>query len=64
MHEMITAPVLKSRVIAIALNTHGLGEAEAAERVAEAEADTGLPATDVIRWGPGKLVRSLKEDMP
>jgi len=64
MHEMITAPVLESRVIAIALNTHGLGEAEAAERVAEAEADTGLPATDVIRWGPGKLVRALKEDMP
>jgi uncharacterized NAD-dependent epimerase/dehydratase family protein len=63
MHEMITAPVKKSRVIAIALNTHGLSEAEAGKRVAEAEAETGLPVTDVIRWGPGGLVRALKEDM-
>ncbi len=63
MHEMITAPVLPSRVIAIALNTHGLSEAQASGRVAEAEAETGLPATDVIRWGSDKLVRALREGM-
>jgi uncharacterized NAD-dependent epimerase/dehydratase family protein len=63
MHEMMTAPVLESRVIAVALNTHGLSEAEAAKRVAEAEEETGLPATDIIRWSPARLVRALKEDM-
>ena len=62
MHETITAPVFASRVIAIALNTHGMREAEAEERVARAEDETGLPAADVIRWGPARLVRALKED--
>jgi uncharacterized NAD-dependent epimerase/dehydratase family protein len=63
MHEMIAAPVFRSRVIGIALATHGMSEAEAAARVAEAEEETGLPATDVIRWGCGKLIRSLQEGL-
>jgi uncharacterized NAD-dependent epimerase/dehydratase family protein len=61
MHEMIASTVFESRVVAIALNTHGMSEAEAEGRLAEAEAETGLPATDVIRWGPAGLVRALKE---
>lgn len=63
MHEMIAAPVFQSRVIGIALNTHGMSEGDAAARVARAEAETGLAATDVIRWGCGKLIRSLKESL-
>jgi uncharacterized NAD-dependent epimerase/dehydratase family protein len=63
MYEIVTAPVLASRVIAIALNTHGMRESEAEEQMARAEAETGLPATDVIRWGPARLIEALKEDV-
>lgn len=48
-----------ARVAAISLNTRSLTEAGALQAVAAAEAETGLPATDPIRFGAGKLVDSL-----
>ncbi len=60
LHEMMAAPVFPSRVIGIALITHGLSEAEARDRVAEAERQTQLPATDVIRWGCERLLPALR----
>lgn len=61
MHEMIAAPVFSSRVIGIALITHGLSEKEARARALEAEAETRLPVTDVIRWGCDKLLQAVRD---
>jgi uncharacterized NAD-dependent epimerase/dehydratase family protein len=47
------APV---RVAAIAINSHGLSEAEARYEVQRIEAETGLPTDDVVRWGGGRLL--------
>lgn len=47
------------RIVAIALNTHGLDDSEARRAVEEAEAETALPATDVIRFGVEKLADAV-----
>lgn len=49
------APV---RVHCIAINTHGLSDAEARYETQRIEAETGLPTEDVIRWGADKLLPS------
>jgi uncharacterized NAD-dependent epimerase/dehydratase family protein len=43
----------------VALNTRALSEAEAREAVAAAEAETGLPADDPVRFGAGKLLAAF-----
>ena len=47
------APV---RVACIALNTHGLSDAEARYERDRVQAETGLPADDVVRWGAERLL--------
>ena len=47
------APV---RVACIALNTHGLSDAEARYERDRVHAETGLPADDVVRWGADRLL--------
>jgi uncharacterized NAD-dependent epimerase/dehydratase family protein len=59
LHERASLPARPARVACIALNTRELGEAEARAAVAEAEADTGLPADDPVRFGAGKLLDSV-----
>lgn len=46
-------------VVAIALNTRGLSDSAAEQAIAEAEACTGLPTTDPIRFGGARSVESL-----
>jgi uncharacterized NAD-dependent epimerase/dehydratase family protein len=36
-----------------------MSEEEAADKITEVEEQTGLPATDVIRYGPDKLAKAL-----
>jgi len=43
----------------IALKTDRLSDEEARCAIAEVEDETGLPATDVVRYGPEKLGREL-----
>jgi uncharacterized NAD-dependent epimerase/dehydratase family protein len=50
-----------ARVVGLSLITHGLNEQEARDAVKQAEEETGLPATDVQRFGPGKLMDALIE---
>ncbi|HLI09252.1 MAG TPA: DUF1611 domain-containing protein [Ktedonobacteraceae bacterium] len=54
-------PERPCKVVGIALVTNHLNEQEALEAIKQAEEETGLPATDVWRFGPGKLVDALCE---
>jgi uncharacterized NAD-dependent epimerase/dehydratase family protein len=59
LHERLSLPARKARVAAIALNTRRLDEAGARAAVAAAEAETGLPADDPVRFGAAKLVDAV-----
>jgi uncharacterized NAD-dependent epimerase/dehydratase family protein len=59
LHERISLPARPSRVVAVALNTRDLGDDEAKAAIAAAEAETGLPADDPIRFGAARLVDSV-----
>jgi uncharacterized NAD-dependent epimerase/dehydratase family protein len=59
LHERASLPARPARVAAIALNTRNLGAEEAREAVAAAEAETGLPVEDPVRFGAAKLVDAL-----
>jgi uncharacterized NAD-dependent epimerase/dehydratase family protein len=54
-------PERPCKVVGLALVTGHLSEQEALAAIKEAEEETGLPATDVWRFGPGKLVDALSE---
>ena len=51
LYEGITAPIKPAKVVAVSLNTYGMTEADARAALAAATKDTGLPATDPIRFG-------------
>jgi uncharacterized NAD-dependent epimerase/dehydratase family protein len=59
LHEEVAKPVKPCQVIGISLNTQELSEHEAKEEIKKIENETGLPATDPIRFGCKKLVEAL-----
>jgi uncharacterized NAD-dependent epimerase/dehydratase family protein len=59
LHERASLTARPARVACIALNTRAFGEAEARTAVTEAEAETGLPADDPVRFGATKLVEAV-----
>jgi uncharacterized NAD-dependent epimerase/dehydratase family protein len=59
LHERMSLLARPARVLAVALNTRDLDEASARRAVEEAEADTGLPADDPVRFGAAKLVDAV-----
>jgi uncharacterized NAD-dependent epimerase/dehydratase family protein len=59
LHERLSLPRRPARVACIALNTRGLEDEEARAAIAAAEADTGLPADDPVRFGAGRLLDSV-----
>jgi len=63
LHERASLTARPARVACVALNTRGLGEDEAQAAVAEAEADTGLPADDPVRFGAGRLLEAVLESI-
>ncbi len=60
LHERISLLARPAAVRAIALNTRHLDEGEAHAAVLAAEAETGLPADDPVRFGAAKLVDALE----
>ncbi len=48
-----------ARVKALALNSFGLSAQEADKLIAAAEAETGLPCTDPVRYGGAKILAAL-----
>jgi uncharacterized NAD-dependent epimerase/dehydratase family protein len=61
LHERLSLPIRPARVACIALNTRFLDQGEARDAVAAAEAETGLPADDPVRFGPEKLLDAVLE---
>ncbi len=58
-YEQAMAWLRPAPVVGIALNTYELDEASARDEIRRAEAETGLPATDCVRFGAGKLIDAL-----
>ncbi|MDT0539790.1 DUF1611 domain-containing protein [Croceitalea sp. P059] len=48
-----------AKTVGVALNTTGLNDSEAMQKVAHAEELTGLPTSDVVRFGTDKLVKAV-----
>src|SRR3989475_13029418 len=58
-YERAAQPVHPTKVIGICLNTYDMDEAAAREAVAKAAEETGLPATDPVRFDSDVLVDAI-----
>ncbi|GAC1349277.1 MAG: DUF1611 domain-containing protein [Ktedonobacteraceae bacterium] len=56
-------PERPCKVVGLALMTHHLSEQEASDAVKQAQDETGLPATDVLRFGAGVLMDALEKQI-
>jgi uncharacterized NAD-dependent epimerase/dehydratase family protein len=61
-YERAARPVHPTKVIGICLNTYDLDEAAARAAIAKAEEETGLPATDPVRFDSGPLVEAIVKE--
>jgi uncharacterized NAD-dependent epimerase/dehydratase family protein len=59
LHERTSLPARPARVACIALNTRDLTEDEARAAIDAAQAETGLPADDPVRFGAARLVEVI-----
>jgi uncharacterized NAD-dependent epimerase/dehydratase family protein len=59
LHERLSLPARPARVSCIALNTRDLPEGAARAAVEAAEAETGLPADDPVRFGAERLLDAV-----
>lgn len=60
LHERIALPVRPARVVAIALNTRRLDGEAAAAAVEAAARETGLPASDPVRFSAEPIVKAVR----
>jgi uncharacterized NAD-dependent epimerase/dehydratase family protein len=59
LYEYMASQIRPSKVVGISLNTSGMSEEAAGKAVSDAEADTGLPATDPVRFGVNNIIDSI-----
>ncbi len=59
LHERMSLKLRPAKVASISLNTSEVSEEEARAAIEEAEAETGLPADDPVRFGAGKLLEAV-----
>jgi uncharacterized NAD-dependent epimerase/dehydratase family protein len=64
LHERLALPARPAQVAAIALNTYGLDENAARRAIGEAAEETGLPADDPVRFGPGYVLEAVLDRFP
>ena len=64
LHERLSLRTRPAKVAAIALNTRELDDAAARSAVAQAAAETGLPADDPVRFGPERLLDAVLAVLP
>ena len=60
LYESVLAPVKPAPCVAVALNTRSLTAAQAQAHIHQVQAQTGLPADDVVRFGGGKLWHAVR----
>ena len=60
LYETIGAAVHPTRVIGISLNTYDLGDEEARRACEAATRETGLPATDPVRFDASPLLEAVR----
>jgi uncharacterized NAD-dependent epimerase/dehydratase family protein len=61
-YERAARPVHPTKVIGICLNTFDMEEEAARAAVAKAQQETGLPATDPVRFDPAPLVDAIVKE--
>lgn len=61
MHEEISSIVNKTKVVGISLNCFDLTDAQAMDAIKKAEDETGLPATDPVKFGSEKTIKAVTE---
>jgi uncharacterized NAD-dependent epimerase/dehydratase family protein len=59
LHENLMAPFKRSPVVGITINTSSMDETAARRALKNTENETGLPATDVVRWGCEPVLRAV-----
>lgn len=59
-HETIARPLFPCRVVGISLNCFGMSIDDAGREVDRVERETGLPATDCVKFGCGPLLEVLE----
>jgi uncharacterized NAD-dependent epimerase/dehydratase family protein len=59
LHERLSLRLRPAKVACVALNTSTLDENGAHAAIDDAEAETGLPADDPVRFGAGKLLEAV-----
>ena len=64
LHERISLPARPAKVLAVAVNTSPLGDDEARAAIAAAQAETGLPADDPVRFGAERLLDAVLAGLP
>ncbi|MCX5800635.1 MAG: DUF1611 domain-containing protein [Candidatus Eisenbacteria bacterium] len=60
-HDVLSGVLKPAPVIGIALNCFDLSEEETLAEIAGTEKETGIPTTDCIKFGAGKLVDAMLE---
>jgi len=58
-HDALTRPLRHAPVIAVSVNTYDLSDRAARDAIARASDETGLPATDPVRYDPEPIVQAI-----
>lgn len=58
-HERLFATIKPAKVIGVALNTRRLSDDRAREEIERARRESGLPADDVVRFGPDRFYSEI-----
>ncbi len=59
LHEQVVAHLRPAPVIAIALNTYDLSDADARDTIARTADETGLPTSDPVRYDPAPIADAV-----